>query len=381
MSGTLFFAGEELRFTNIKCLYRGTGYNVSGRLSGFAEPHINLSVASKDLSYDTELGVKGSIIRVLKLDGRHLGSTFTADGSISLEDPTAMDADLSGRFDFDLADLRRMAPGSGGVRKMKPSGKLHAAFEISGDLKDPKHCYAKAMLRSKRLNLYGAAFTDMSFGYEQEQGVGSINSLRSGFYGGTLAASGTVDWDAKALPWALKFDAIGVQLDKLKVDTGFRDRDVSGTLKIYADLKGTLKDASRLSGIGHIGIVKGKLWQLDLFKGAGRTIFNSDFSDIEFTEGACDFRIDRGAVSIENLVMKSEELKLTGRGDIGADHSVNGELRPEINEDAVASGAQGKFAVAVGKGTVVEISGTLGEPRFRTKTNVVDVVSAFIGQN
>lgn len=378
MSGSLLFAGEELRFQGLKLLYRGVGYSASGRLAGFAEPHIDISVASRDLSYKAELAVKGSIIKVLKLDGKHLGSTFSADGSISLEDPAAMDAELSGRCDFDLADLRRMADESGGVRKMRPSGILHAAFELSGDLKDLKTCYAKAMLKSKLLSIYGAAFSGISFGYEQEQGVGSIKSLRSGFYGGTLAASGTVDWVSRAVPWALQFDAIGVKLDKLKADSGFSDRDVSGTLKIFADLNGTLKDASRLAGIGHIGIANGKLWQLDLFKGAGKAIFSSDFSDIEFTEGACDFRIGGGDIRIENLVMKSEELKLTGRGEIAADRSVSGTLRPEISEDAVATGTTGKFAMAVGKGTVIEVSGTLKEPRFKTKTNVVDVVSAFM---
>jgi hypothetical protein len=263
---------------------------------------------------------------------------------------------------------------------MKPSGKLHAAFELSGDLKDLKTCYANAMVRSKALSLYGLRFTDMSFSYTQEQGVGAFKSMRSGFYGGTLAASGAIDWVAKGLPWEAKLDTIGVKLDKMKEETPFRDRDVSGTLKIYVDLKGIVKDPLRLTGIGHASITAGKLWQLDLFKGAGKAIFSSDFGDIVFTDGACDFRIGAGGTfAVENLVLRSEELDLTGRGEIMAGRELSGILRPEIREGAVAEGATGKLAIAVGKGTVIEISGTLKEPKFKTRTNVVDVVSAFMG--
>ena len=173
----------------------------------------------------------------------------------------------------------------------------------------------------------------------------------------------------------MTIDAIGVRMERLKEDTGFRDRDVSGDIKVYADLKGLFKDSSKLSGIGHMGISKGRLWQLDLFKGAGSLIFSRDFSDVVFTEGACDWKMSGKAFLIENLVMKSDILTLRGSGSIGPDRAVEGVIRPEISEDATTGG---RFAAAVGKGTEIEISGTLKDPRFKTRTSVIDVVGAML---
>jgi hypothetical protein len=163
----------------------------------------------------------------------------------------------------------------------------------------------------------------------------------------------------------------------LKADTDFKDKDVSGDIKVYADIKGIFKDASRLSGIGHVGLTRGRLWQLNLFKGAGSLIFSDDFSDIVFTSGAFDYIIRESSFFIDNLVMKSDLLTLYGSGRIGFNRHIEGSMRPEIEPDAASTG---KLAVAVGRGTIIEVNGTLKDPQFKTKTNVINVVGAMLQQ-
>jgi hypothetical protein len=50
-------------------------------------------------------------------------------------------------------------------------------------------------------------------------------------------------------------------------------------------------------------------------------------------------------------------------------------IRPEVDEDEAGTGT---LASAVGKGTVIEIGGTLKDPAFKTRTNVIDVVGAML---
>lgn len=380
INGDFEFGQDWLKWTNAQCTYRETNYRTSGRITDFASAHAALDVESRDLSYKTEFRLAGSALDLTRLDGKYFNSAFSAKGVISFDDPATIDADLKGELNMMLADILKMPGPSAGSPEMKPSGSLKAAFSLVGDMKDLKTCVISSKVRSEEISAYGLKLGDVTFSYEQEQGVGSIKSLRGTFYGGTLTASGSIDWAEKVMPCSMKLDAIGIKLERLKTDTGFKEADVSGDIKIYADLKGVFGDLSRLGGIGHLGIKRGRLWQLDLFKGAGKLIFNSDFGDIDFTEGACDFRINDSSVVVENLVMKADELKLTGAGSIGFDRSVRGILRPEVMEDAVAGGTPGKFAIAVGQGTVIDISGTLADPQFKTRTNVVDVVGAFMGQ-
>ena len=378
VTGELRFTPEELTWQGLRCSYRGVEYTSSGKLVDPSAPRVLIDVTSKDLLYTAAFAIKDDVIRLSKLDGRYLRSKFSATGDLSLADPATVDAELKGKFSLDLADLRKISKNSAGIRKMKASGKVTAEFELSGDLKDLKECYVNAKMKAKEMFVYGLKFTGATFNLVQEQGVGSIKSMRSSFYGGTISVTARIDWLAKGLPYSANLDAIGVKLEDLKADTDSRDKDVSGDIKVYADVKGIFKDASRLTAIGHIGLSKGRLWQLDLFKGAGTLIFSKDFSDIVFTSGACDYKVRDNACFIDNLVMKSDVLTISGSGRIGFDRSVEGVLRPEISEDIAESGT---LASAVGKGTVIEIGGTLKDPSFKTKTSMMSVVGAMLHQD
>lgn len=377
VTGSFRFTPETLAWEGVRCAYRGTGYTVSGRCANFSSPDVSLNVVSRDLAYKAAFVMNGDTIALLKLDGRYFNSPFSARGEISTADPSTVDGELKGTISLDLADLRKMAQGSAGIRKMKASGAVRAEFELSGDIKDLKGCYVNAKARAEKISFHGLTFTDAALTFVQEQGVGSIKSMRSSFYGGTVSATARIDWLAKGLPYSANLDAIGVKLENVKADTDFKDKDVSGEIKVYADVKGVFKDVSRLTAIGHIGLSKGRLWQLDLFKGAGKLIFSKDFSDVVFTSGACDYKIMDGACFIDNLVMKSDLLTLTGSGRIGFDRSVEGVLRPEIAEDVADKGT---LAAAVGRGTTIEVGGTLRDPVFRTKTSMMGVVGAMLQQ-
>jgi hypothetical protein len=371
--GDVRFDAGGLKWQDVVSSYRGVEYRASGSLSDFASPRIQLDVASQDLKYTSAFSIKSSTIVISRLDGRYLNSKFSARGDIMLADPAAVDADIKGRFSLDLADLKKMSQNSAGVRKMRPSGRVDADFSLNGDIKNMKTCYMNATVASKQMSAYGLKFTDATLAFRQEQGVGQIKSMYSSFYGGTISVTAKIDWLGKGLPYSANLDAIGVKLERLKEDTDFRDKDVSGVIKVYADVKGVFKDASRLSAIGHLGLTKGRLWQLNLFKGAGTLIFSRDFSDVVFTSGACDYKVRHNAFFINNLVLTSDLLTLTGQGRIGFDRSVNGIFRPEIPVDATSSGS---LATAIGKGTVIEVDGTLKDPEFKTTTNFMDVVGA-----
>ena len=384
INGETQFDLNTLKWSNLNFTYHNIRYKTSGILTNFASPDIKLSIASKDLSFDSAFIVNNKVISFSQFNGVYLNSEFSVTGEVNFEDPDSIDADISGMLEFQLKDLKNVTRASGGIDKMKLEGKLHAEFELSGNIKNIKTCNIDARIKSDYISLYGFKLTDIMLNYAQEMETGYVKSMSSSFYDGTMWASGKVDWFSKDLPYSLTLNTKDVKLEKLKKDTGFKDKDVAGDIKIYANTTGLINDSSKLTGIGKISIARGKLWQLDLFKGLGTLIFTSDFSDIIFTEGSCDFKIENKSFVTNDFSLKSNLLNLYGSAKIGFDKSINASLTSELTEEAMCPGARKNIAAAIGKSTFIDISGILSAPKYKVRLNVADLageaVNAFTQQ-
>ncbi|MCX5666434.1 MAG: DUF748 domain-containing protein [Candidatus Omnitrophica bacterium] len=384
INGETQFDLNTLKWSNFDFTYHNVRYKASGILTNFASPYINLSIASKDLSFDSIFAVNNKVINFSQLNGIYLNSEFSVTGEVNFEDSDSVDTDISGILEFQLKDLKNIARTSDGIDKMKLEGKLHTEFELSGNIKNIKTCNIDARIKSDHISLYGLKLTDVMLDYIQEKEAGYVKSMSSSFYGGTMWASGKIDWFSKDLPYSLTFNTKDVKLENLKKDTGFKDKDVTGDIKIYANITGLINDSSKLAGIGKISIVKGKLWQLDLFKGLGTLIFTSDFSDIIFTEGSCDFKIENKSFVTNDFSLKSNLLNLYGSAKIGFDRSINASLTSELTEESMCPGARKNIAAAIGKSTFIDISGALSGPKYKVRLNVADLageaVNAFTQQ-
>lgn len=379
LNGKAQFTPDSMKWSDVSFSYRGTSYKTSGELADFASPAVNLSVRSQDLSFKSVLALAGKKINLSEMRGQYLNSPFSGTGELDLSDPTALDANLTGAADVNLADLKLVLKDSAGVRKMKPAGILHADFSLSGDLKDPKGCFIDARFKSGRMSLYGLRLTEAVLDYVQEEGQGRVRSMRASLYGGTVATVAKIDWLSKGFPYSANLDVRDVKIQKLKTDTNFKDKDVSGDIRVTANLTGVFKDISRVAGIGHIAITNGKLWQLNLFKGLGSMVFTSDFSDIVFTDGFCDFKVRNRTIFADYFVMKSELVNMYGSGKIGFDRSVEGTLKTELTEEAMSPGTQRNIAAAVGRYSEIEISGTLSDPKYKMKQNVPGIALGIAG--
>lgn len=374
VTGEVQFDLSGAKWSGINLMYRQTPYVSSGSLKDFNAPKIELEAASKDLSLKSGFSVYGPAIEISFLKGRYFDSTFSVAGRMSFDRPKSVAADITGTLELELKDLNKMIRNSTGLQKMKLSGKILAEGSLNGDALDLKTCGIRAKIRSSDIAIYGLKLTDVIIDYAQAEGLGQIRSMRSAFYGGSLYASGKIDWTAKALPYSINADAKDVKLEDLKTDAGFKDKDVSGSIKAMAALTGTFKDATRLAGTGRISIANGRLWQLNLFKGLGSLIYTSDFSDVVFSEGSCDIKLAQKGFIINNFILKSELLDLYGSGTIGFDRAVNAALKAEVKEDAVGYGARGAIAMAVSSNTAIKITGTVEKPEFKTKADLADVM-------
>ncbi|MFA6142655.1 MAG: DUF748 domain-containing protein [Candidatus Omnitrophota bacterium] len=382
INGQAQFTANTLTWSDVDIMYRGTGYKASGILTNFEYPGIQFEASSKDLSFKSIFAVDNTIVKLSQLKGKYLNSEFSVTGEVDIAEPDSMESNLKGRIEFDLKDLKAMSKPSDAVQKMKADGRLDTEFTLDGDIKNIGACDISAVIKSKRLLFYGFELNDMTFDYAQEEGVGNIKNLHSMFYGGLILASAKIDWLTKEPAYSMTLNAKDVKLERFKKDTDFKDKDVSGDIKMYASLNGFLKDPSLITGIGNMSITKGKLWQLNLFKGLGSLIFTSDFSDVIFANVSCDFKIKDKEFLTDDLILNSDLLKISGGGRIGFDKTVAASLRSEVAEESMYPGVRRNIATAIGKYTYIEVSGTTIEPKYKIRPSVSDIVdgvtSAFI---
>jgi len=373
VTGEVQFNLNGAKWSKVKLKYRDALYLSSGELTNFVSPKIKMDVSSKDILIKSVLSVNKNVTKILQLEGRYLGTALSCVGDIDFIGDKAI-ATVSGAVNIDLKDLKKLYKSSAVLQKLKLSGQAKAECGIKGDVKNIKTCSMRVKVRSQSIYAYGLKLSDVIIDYVQSGGIGQVKSLRSGLYGGSLYASGKIDWTTKGLPYSFNVDAKDVKLENLKMDMGFKDKYVSGDMKALATLSGTFKDTTKFSGAGRVSITSGRLWQLNLFKGLGSLIFSSDFNDIVFTEGSSDVKMSNKDFVINNFVLKSDLLNLYGSGTIGIDKSINAMLRPEIKESAMGSGTHEKIMMAVSGNTVIKITGTIGKPEYKTQANFGDVV-------
>ncbi|MDP3804058.1 MAG: AsmA-like C-terminal region-containing protein [Candidatus Omnitrophota bacterium] len=374
VSGKMQFTTNNLTWADLRLAYHGAGYKASGALTNFASPGVQLDVTSKDITFRSIFAVEDKLIRLAQLKGRYFNSEFSIAGELDLEDPDDVEADINGTLEFELKDLKDIARTSIAISTMKPDGKLSVEFGLNGDIKDIKRCDIAAKVKSDRASLYGLELVGITFDYTQSEGAGYIKSMNSSFYGGSMSVTSKVDWISKNLPYSVTINLKDANLEKYKKDTDMKDKDLAGDIKLYASINGSFEDVSTLAGIGKISIAKGRLWQLDLFRGLGGLIFTSDFSDIVFTEGSCNFKIRDKIFYTNDISLKSDLLNLNGSGDLGFDKSVNALLKSELTEDAMYPGFRKNIATAIGKFTYIEVSGTLKDPKYKMRPSVSDIV-------
>lgn len=146
---------------------------------------------------------------------------------------------LSGSFTSANLNLGDLAPADGAASAPAPAGDRRYVFaEDPLPLEGLKAADAKIKLNAKRLALpNGLAFTDLDLALSLQGGKLTLDPFSSGFSGGTLTGSVSLDAGKTAPPLAVKLSAAGIDygglLRSLEVTDG-----IIGSLDAEVELRG-----------------------------------------------------------------------------------------------------------------------------------------------
>ncbi|OGX16031.1 MAG: hypothetical protein A2166_05300 [Omnitrophica WOR_2 bacterium RBG_13_41_10] len=390
ISGRVIFSPDLVKWPDLSFRYGTTDYKMQGSLIDFQAPQVAVAFSSKELYLDCEFGIKDKTLRFTKFNGRYRNSDFSLNGMIDITDSFSWPSDLSAKGKIDLKDLSSIfAQFKDSLDKLKPSGIVNADIRLAGDIKDIKSCAIQADLTSSSLSIYGLKGNDFSAQYLQKNNLVDIPLLRLALYDGILEGSLSMNLSAEHFPYIIEGALSGVKLEKLKLDTAIKDKDIAGVIEAKAKVNATIENLSRLSGTGSIAITEGKIWELDLLKGLGKLIFSKDFTNIIFEKGNCSFVIQDKTIYTDSINMQSEFVSLDGPVKIGFDGSLDAALGVHIDEDkSPLTGTFKDITTAIigqaEKFGTIHITGTVKEPQYKFKTSAVDIIKSlkdrFLGQ-
>lgn len=367
INGRLELVQNQLKWQDVSFKYLDTPYKSTGLLTDFRAPKVQLALNSQDVILETNFSIYRTIINFSRFSGKYFNSDFSLAGKVDTKDPFNLAMDISGDSDINLQDLKdSIKKFKDKLEQISPQGKVRVQFNLNGNLSDFKSCIINAKLSSPSLSVYGLKSYNFLMNYNQSEGIINIPLMHYSLYDGTIEANVKMNLNSINPPYVINADIQNIKIEKLKLDTKVKEKDISGTLQAQVKLNGFLNDISKLKGTGKINISEGRLWQLNLFKGLGSLLFTKDFANIIFHEGSCAFLVQDQYVFTDNLRLKSNITDLFGSVKIGFDSSINASLNVQDSGGAVAE-------EAVRFGTI-KINGTLSEPRYKFQPAVMDII-------
>ncbi len=368
----LSWSGVDFKFLNI-------AYKTNGALANFARPVVELTVASDNLKVESSFSVNNKLIAISKLTGNYFNSDFSCSGDIDTGKENKPEAQLTGNVGVELADLPKiLTQFKEQLARARPEGKLKVKFSLSGNIADIKSCAIQSEAASDAVSLWGLKGIGLSISFNQQDSLVEISQAHLSLYGGSLDLTAKMNLASGNLPFWVDFAAKDIKIEKLKLDTAAKDKDIAGIIQAQGKVNGFPKDLAKTTGAGKIVVAEGKLWELNLFKGLGKLIFAQDFASIMVSEAGCSFIIQDSAIAADNLKIVSNLAEISGPIKIGFDGSINSELSVNIvGESAPATGTIKDIATAIigqaGKFGTIMVSGTLKEPKYKFKPAVADI--------
>lgn len=159
-------------------------------------------------------------------------------------------------------------------------------------------------------------------------------SITGSLAGGEIAASYFLESGISGSDprFSLSAQVHGVELEELARQGGAPSDGTRGTLKGSLKLEGDPLDASVLSGNARIELLTARLRPVDFLVQIGQVFGIEELQMLELEEAFSDLTVRGNQVSVDGIVLRSENLVLSGEGTAELDGSIDLQASLMINK-------------------------------------------------
>ncbi|MEY2550808.1 MAG: hypothetical protein QOG12_952 [Verrucomicrobiota bacterium] len=191
---------------------------------------------------------------------------------------------------------------------------------------------------------------------------------------GQISGRFTIQPQAEDSPFTVDIKFKDVQADKVITEAGGLPGTVTGKLEGHLGASGKTADPNALAGSGEIILRDGQVRQYSLLTALGQLLQIRELQQLRLDEAQVKYHINPGVVTIDELVFRSENIRLTATGTVSFEGQLQLESQLAVNEkmrSQLFRAIRDNFKPIDDPGyTAVsfQVSGTVGRP----KTNLMD---------
>ena len=370
IKGYLKIDSDEVIWHNLSFDFLKTSYTTSGKLIELKEPDMDFKLTGKNLNIESKLKIKDGLISIKNIDAKSKESYINLSGKINTRD-NKLDADLSLKSNLRTLDLKKFLPKKilDSMNKMKVETTLNISGSLNGNIKDYKNLNASLKIKADSFSIYNLKFNNLAFNLMQKNRRIKIPRLSAKSYSGSLNIEADFDLKKRGPGYQVKMISSGIDLAKLKMDTDFKNKDITGLLNIEGELYGNTNKIETMKGLAVVSVKNGNLWQLDLFKGLGEFFLMPDYRNIVFDQAEGNFTIGNKTVITDNFGLKSKQLTLMSSGKCGFDGNLDFTVYSKLNKKLIRDSVDiRKFTTAIfgelRSALAIKINGTIEKPKY-----------------
>jgi hypothetical protein len=153
-----------------------------------------------------------------------------------------------------------------------------------------------------------------------QAGVLTLNEISASVAGGELTGELTVDFNKPGVDYRLQLQAVGVDLNEVASrSNNFLDR-AHGSLEGTFELTGSMRDSSKLSGLGTLEIKSAYLDQYPLMQEIGRWTQIDELQRLDLERAVSDFRVVGPNIQVDSIRLVSKNCQITLNGRVEDAH-------------------------------------------------------------
>lgn len=193
--------------------------------------------------------------------------------------------------------------------------------------------------------------------------------------GGTMSGRFEMQLQAVDSPFTAQVKFRDLEAEKLMTNAGGPAGMIQGRVEGFLDAEGKTADSNALSGRGEIILRDGKLHQYSLLVALGQILQIDELMQLQLEQAEVKYHISPGIVTIDQLLLRSPNIRLTATGTINFRGKLHLESQLALNDKVrrqlfapIRENFQPLVEPAGYAAVDFKISGTVDRP----KTNLMD---------
>jgi hypothetical protein len=243
--------------------------------------------------------------------------TVLASPSPSVKTPTLRDT-LSRRF---WVEIQKFKLRNATITVVHPDGSTVALVHGLDCILNFRHGdYLGRAHAENALVAEAIQIDDIAAPVKFQAGVLTLNEISASVSGGELTGDLTVDFNKPGVDYRLRLNAAGVDLNEVASRTSnFLDR-AHGSLEGSFELSGSVRDASKLAGVGSLEIKSAYLDQYPLMQEIGRWTQIDELQRLDLERAVSNFRVVGPNIQVDSIRLVSKNCQITLNGQVEDAH-------------------------------------------------------------